>query len=54
MDWITKHWAEIGLVLVGAVRLAESIAKLTPSQKDDKIVAKIKAVVAKFFSFGAK
>ncbi len=53
MEWIVQHWAEIGLVLMAVIRAAEAIAAMTPTEKDDIIVAKIKAIVKRFFSFGA-
>lgn len=46
MEWITTHWKDI-LETIGAVVLAASaIVKLTPTQKDDNILAKIIKVLS--------
>lgn len=46
MDWIMAHWKDI-LAAFGAVVLAASaIVKLTPTQKDDTVLAKIIKVLA--------
>ena len=46
MEWITAHWKDI-LATIGAVVLAASaIVKLTPTQKDDTILAKVIKVLA--------
>ena len=52
IDFIKTHWAEIGFIVLGLVRVAEAIAELTPSEKDDAVVAKIATVVRNFFSLG--
>ena len=49
MEWLQANWAELGVAVLAAVRLAESIAKLTPTEKDDKVVAKIASIVGYFF-----
>lgn len=44
--WITAHWKDV-LAIIGAVVTAASlIVKLTPTQKDDNILAKIIKVLA--------
>ena len=49
VEWITNNWvavsAAIGLLLTALI----AIAKLTPTDKDDTIIAKIKAFYDKFF-----
>ena len=41
MEWITAHWKDI-LAIIGAVVTAASlIVKITPTQKDDTVLAKI-------------
>lgn len=52
-DWIKTHWAEIGVVILALVRLAESIAAMTPTDKDDKLIAKVKTILQNFFTFKA-
>jgi Na+-transporting NADH:ubiquinone oxidoreductase subunit NqrC len=41
MSWITEHWKDILAIIGGIVTLASLIVKLTPTQKDDNILAKI-------------
>jgi len=41
MDWIINHWKEIMAIFGTAVALASAIVKLTPTQKDDNILARI-------------
>ena len=41
MDWIISHWKEIAAIFGTAVALASAIVKLTPTQKDDNILARI-------------
>jgi len=48
MSWISSHWAELTAVLLTVLRVAESIANLTPTDRDNKIIATIK----EFFRFG--
>lgn len=46
MEWITSHWQEILEWIGGIVTAASIIVKLTPTQKDDNILAKIIKVLA--------
>ena len=46
MEWITSHWQEILAWIGGIVTAASIIVKLTPTQKDDNILAKIIKVLA--------
>ncbi len=41
VHWINAHWADILAIYGAAVALATIIVKITPSQKDDAILAKI-------------
>ena len=41
MSWITEHWKDILAIIGAAVSLATLITAITPSQKDDAILAKI-------------
>lgn len=41
MDWIISHCKEIMAIFGTAVALASAIVKLTPTQKDDNILARI-------------
>jgi hypothetical protein len=46
MEWITTHWQEILAWIGGIVTAASIIVKLTPTQKDDNILAKIIKILA--------
>ena len=48
MEFITNNWVAISAVLLAALRLAESVAVITKTDKDNKIIATIK----EFFRFG--
>ena len=45
MEWVISHWLDIVAVITGIVTVASIIAKLTPTETDDKIVAKILQVI---------
>ena len=46
MEWIMTHWKDI-LAIIGAVVTATSlIVKITPSQKDDAVLAKVIKILA--------
>lgn len=45
MDFITENWEEILAVLAALHGLAIAIVNLTPTPKDDEILAKIYRVV---------
>lgn len=39
MEWIVNHWLEIGAAYTALVTAASLIARLTPTDSDDKVVA---------------
>lgn len=41
LNWITENWDNILAVYGGLVALSTAIVKITPSTKDDDILAKI-------------
>lgn len=41
MNWIIEHWKDVLAVIGGIVSVASLIVKLTPTQKDDNVLAKI-------------
>lgn len=41
MEWITNHWKDILAIIGAVVTTASLIVKITPTQKDDNILAKI-------------
>lgn len=46
IDWIMAHWKDILAVIGGVVTVCSIIVKLTPTQKDDVVLAKIIKVLA--------
>lgn len=46
MTWIMEHWKDILAVIGGVVTVASIIVKLTPTQKDDNVLAKIIKILA--------
>lgn len=46
MEWITAHWKDVLAVIGGVVTVCSLIVKLTPTQKDDTVFAKIIKVLA--------
>lgn len=45
IEFITGNWEGILLIAISAVVLAEKIVALTPTKKDDEIVAKVRDVI---------
>lgn len=48
MDWIKEAWPVITTIFFAALRFAESIAVVTKTDKDNKLIATFK----EFFRFG--
>jgi Na+-transporting NADH:ubiquinone oxidoreductase subunit NqrC len=46
MNWIAEHWKDVLAIIGGVVTVASLIVKLTPTQKDDNILAKIIKILA--------
>ena len=46
MDWLMMNWATLIQIVTGVVTTASIIVKLTPSTKDDAVVAKIMQFLA--------
>lgn len=44
--WCGEHWQDILAIIGGAVGVATVIVKLTPTQKDDAVLAKVISVLA--------
>lgn len=38
VHWVTANWAAIGVAILAVLGAFSAIAKLTPTQSDDKIV----------------
>lgn len=54
MSYITEHWADILAIYGGLVAIASVIVKLTPTTKDDTVLAKVIAVVDLFSTVAPK
>lgn len=48
IKWCTAHWDEVLAVIGGIVALATMIVKLTPTQKDDSVLASVIKFLAAF------
>lgn len=46
MNWIMEHWKDILSIIGGIVTVCSIIVKLTPTQKDDNVLAKIIKILA--------
>ena len=45
MEWLSFHWADLIQILLAVLGLFSIIAKLTPTQTDDKLLAKVYGIV---------
>lgn len=50
MEWITAHYGEVCAALIALQTFATLVVKLTPTQKDDAILAKVIGALS-FLSF---
>lgn len=48
INWIKEHYQDILAIIGGIVSVATIIVKLTPTQKDDAVLAKIVALLDYF------
>ena len=46
MDWIVEHWKDILAIIGAVVSLATLITAITPTQRDNEILAKIVKILA--------
>lgn len=51
MEWITQHWKDVLAIIGAVVSVCSLIVKLTPTTKDDTILAKIIKLLAIFGIF---
>lgn len=49
LSWFQTHWDDVLAIIGGVVTVASTIVKLTPTQTDDAVLAKIVAFLD-FFS----
>ena len=52
--WVTTHWAEILQAIVSVIGTASIIVKLTPTPKDDTILAKVVGFLGKWIALNPK
>jgi hypothetical protein len=45
LDWVQAHWADIMATISAVLLLGHAVVKLTPTDKDDLLVAKIESVL---------
>lgn len=48
IEWMSANWTDILAIIGGIVSVATVVVKLTPTQKDDAVLAKIVAVLDRF------
>jgi len=48
MDWVLEHWVDLLAIYGAVVAICSTIIKLTPTQKDDNVWAKILKILDKF------
>lgn len=53
-SWFSANWVNIAAIYGGVVAIATVIVKITPSQKDDAVLAKIVDIVSYFSHVDAK
>ncbi len=46
MEWITTHWDDMLAIIGGVVVVVSTVVKLTATDKDDTVWAKILAVLS--------
>lgn len=46
ITWVTNHWKDVLAIIGAAVTTATFVVKLTPTQKDDAVLAKVIKVLA--------
>lgn len=44
--WCSEHWQDVLAIIAGVIGVATVIVKLTPTQKDDSVLAKIIKVLS--------
>lgn len=46
INWLQANWKDVLAIIGGVVTVASIIVKLTPTQKDDAVLAKVIKVLA--------
>jgi hypothetical protein len=50
ITWLQAHWSDVVQIIIGTIGVASIIVKLTPTPKDDTILASIKNFISKFIA----
>lgn len=50
VQFVQEHWLDICNVIVSIIGIASIIVKITPTPKDDAVLAKIVAFVSKYIA----
>ena len=45
MNWIIENWMDVIAIVTGLIAVAEVIVRLTPTEKDNSILLKIKNIL---------
>jgi len=45
MNWVIANWDSVLGIITGLITVASIVAKLTPSETDDKMIAKVLKVI---------
>lgn len=45
MEWVTAHWSDLLEIALAALGVASMIARVTPTEADNKIVDKVYSFV---------
>ena len=48
IDWILNHWVDLLAIYGAVVAICSTIVKITPTQKDNDVWAKILKILDKF------
>ena len=48
INWILEHWVDLLAIYGAVVAICSTIVKITPTQKDDNVWAKILKILDKF------
>lgn len=48
--WFGANWGQVATVIAYVIAIASIVVKLTPTQKDDTILAKIVAFLGKYIA----
>jgi len=49
MNWLIENYVDIVAILAGLIAVAEIVVNLTPSEKDNSVLLKIKNLISAVF-----